>query len=47
MAWLGFWVFLSTLLVCDTFLFYKGYESFFWKAKTDAEKVIHQKAGEK
>ncbi len=45
MAWLGFWLFLSTLLVCDTWLFSKGYDAIFWTAKTDAEKVIHTKAG--
>lgn len=46
MAWLGFWIFLSVLLVCDTYLFSKGYESTFWSAKTDVEKAIHKKAGE-
>ena len=44
MAWFGFWIFLSVYLLCDTFLFYKGYESTFWIAKTDVEKAIHTKA---
>ena len=43
MAWLGFWLFASTLLVCDTYLFAKGYNSIFWTAKTDQEKIIHER----
>lgn len=43
MAWFGFWIFVSTLLVCDTWLFSKGYNSFFWKAKTEAEQKIHKR----
>ena len=44
MEWLGFWIFLSTLVVCDTYLFSKGYDSFLWVAKTTQEKAIHEKA---
>lgn len=47
MGWLGFWIFLSVLLACDTYLFAKGYESLFWRAKTNQEKIIHQQAGDK
>lgn len=43
MAWFGFWIFLSVLLVCDTYLFDKGYNSIFWTAKTDQEKTIHER----
>jgi hypothetical protein len=44
MAWFGFWIFLATLVACDTFLFSKGYDSFLWEAKTEHEKALHQKA---
>jgi hypothetical protein len=44
MEWLGFWIFLSTLLICDTYLFAKGYRSIFWAAKTPAEKKLQEKA---
>jgi hypothetical protein len=47
MEWFGFWLFLSVLLVCDTWLFSKGYKAFFWSAKTEDEKAIHKKASEK
>jgi hypothetical protein len=40
MAWLGFWIFLSVLAVCDTWLFYKGYESILWERQTEAEKQL-------
>jgi hypothetical protein len=40
MAWLGFWIFLSVLAVCDTWLFSKGYESILWERKTEAEKQL-------
>lgn len=44
MEWLGFWIFLSTLLVCDTWLFSKGYNSFFWTWKTKEELELREKA---
>lgn len=43
MAWLGFWIFLSVFLACDTYLFVKGYDSVLWTAKTDEEKQIREK----
>ena len=42
----GFWIFLSTVLICDTYLFSKGYNSIFWTAKTEQEKRVHQKQQE-
>lgn len=42
-GWFGFWIFMSTLLVCDTYLFGKGYNSFFWERKTPEEKQLQQK----
>lgn len=44
MAWLGFWIFVSVLVGCDTYLFSKGYNSFLWEAKTEQEQAIHKKA---
>lgn len=46
MAWLGFWIFMSVFMACDTWLFFHGYDSFFWKAKTPAEIELHNKAGQ-
>ncbi len=46
MGWLGFWIFLSVLLACDTYLFSIGYNSVVWEAKTDQEKIIHSQAKE-
>jgi hypothetical protein len=43
MGWLGFWIFLSVLVWCDTYLFAKGYDSVVWTAKTDHEKEIREK----
>lgn len=43
MAWLGFWIFASTFLVCDTYLFSKGYNSVFWEHKTQEEKQLREK----
>jgi hypothetical protein len=42
MAWFGFWIFMSVLLACDTYLFSKGYDSMFWVAKTAEEKQIRE-----
>jgi len=43
MEWLGFWIFLSVFVACDTYLFSKGYNSVIWTAKTDEEKEIRKK----
>lgn len=42
MFWLGVWIFLSTLLVCDTYLFSKGYNSMFWTWKTKEELQLRE-----
>jgi hypothetical protein len=44
MEWLGFWIFASVFLVCDTWLFSKGYNSFFWDWKTSEEQQLRKKA---
>jgi len=38
--WLGFWIFMSVFLVCDTWLYSKGHDTFFHTHKTVAEKAI-------
>lgn len=40
----GFWLFLSILVVCDTWLFTKGYETLFHTHKTPEEKELQQQA---
>ncbi len=42
MAWFGFWIFVSVLLVCDTWLFSKGYNSIFWEWKTKEEQQLRE-----
>lgn len=42
LSWLGFWIFLAVFVVCDHWIFSKGYDSFFQKHKTDAEKELQQ-----
>ncbi len=42
MEWFGFWIFLSVLVACDTWLFSKGYNSFIWTWKTEKEKEIRE-----
>lgn len=44
MEWLGFWIFASVFLACDTWLFSKGYNSLFWDWKTKEEQQLRQKA---
>jgi len=41
MEFLGFCIFASAFMICDTALFLFGYKSFFICAKTDEEKEIH------
>lgn len=41
-SWLGFWAFLSVLLICDCWIFSQGYDSFLQTHKTKAEKQIQQ-----
>lgn len=33
---------MSVFMVCDSWLFSKGYETFFWRHKTPEEKQIQQ-----
>ena len=42
MVALGFWIFLSVVVVCDAWLFSQGYESSFFSRKTDQEKKIRE-----
>lgn len=39
---LDFWIFLSVCVICDAWLFSKGYNAFFYKHKTDEEKEIRK-----
>lgn len=40
---LGFWVFVSTLVVCDTWVYVMGHESVLHKHRTIGEKAIRSK----
>jgi hypothetical protein len=44
MAWFGFWIFLAVLALCDTWLFYKGYDSILWERRTETEKQLGRSA---
>ena len=46
LAWLGFWIFLSVFVACDTYVFIQGYESILHSAKTDHEKELHKQKRE-
>lgn len=37
MEWFGFWIFMSVLVACDTWLFSQGYNSFLWTWKGEKE----------
>lgn len=39
---MGFWTFLTIFFLVDSFLYYQGHDTFFWKHKTDAEKEIQK-----
>lgn len=39
----GFWIFMTVFLVCDTYLYSRGHETFFWSYKTPEEKKLQQK----
>jgi len=43
MSWFGFWIFMTAFIICDTWLYSKGHETFFWRHKTEAEKTIQMK----
>jgi len=38
----GMWIFLSIIYICDTWLFSKGYNSFFHSFKTTEEKELRK-----
>jgi hypothetical protein len=40
MEWLGFWLFAAACVWADAWLYSKGHNGFFFKAKTDEEKAI-------
>ena len=42
LAWLGFWIFLAVFVVCDTWLFSKGYNAYFWSHKQPEEKELRK-----
>jgi len=42
-GYFGFWIFMSVFVCCDTWLYSKGHDTFFWGYKTDAEKEIQRK----
>jgi hypothetical protein len=44
MEWLGFWLFAAACVWADAWLYSKGHNGFFFKAKTDAEKAIQHRA---
>lgn len=46
MEWLGFWIFLSVFVACDTWVFLSGFESFLHTAKTVEEKALLTKIRE-
>ena len=41
-AWCYFWIFMTVFVVCDTYLYAKGNNTFFWQYKTDAELQLQQ-----
>lgn len=41
-GWAMFWLFMIVLFIGDTFVHLKGYDTFWWKYKTDAEKEIQK-----
>jgi hypothetical protein len=43
MEWLGFWLFAAACVWADAWLYSKGHNGFFFKAKTDAEKAIQRR----
>lgn len=41
-GWFGFWIFMTVFMLCDTWLYSKGNDTFFWQYKTEAEKQLQQ-----
>lgn len=42
LAWFGFWIFLAVFVICDHWIYSKGYNSFFNTHKTAAEQELQQ-----
>lgn len=40
---MGFWDFLTIFFLVDSFLFYRGYDTFFWGHKTTEEKDLQKR----
>jgi len=40
LSWLGFWIFLSVFVMCDSWIYEKGHNTFLQTHKTDAEKEL-------
>lgn len=40
MEWLGFWIFMSVLVVVDAWMYLKGHDGMFFEHKSDEEKAI-------
>ena len=36
-GWGAFWLFMAVFFIGDTIIFLKGYDTFFWSYKTEAE----------
>lgn len=43
MNWLGFWVFLSVVYACETYLYSKGHNGLLHKHKTEEEIAIRDR----
>lgn len=46
MEFLGLCIVMASFIVCDTWIFLRGYNSFFHKAKTDKEKALPAEKGQ-
>lgn len=40
---IGFWIFMSALVICDTWVYVMGHESVLHRHRTPAEKAIRRK----
>ena len=43
-SWAAFWLFMCVFMVCDSWLYSKGHNTFFWKHQTEAELQIQKRA---
>lgn len=44
MAWFGYWIFLSVLIVCDALLYSKGHSCFIYDHKSEHEERLREAA---